>query len=137
MKNIIKRIKLFLPIIILIIWVILWINFIARDLFKKKYFIHYKTLFFSSPRDKIAYTYGKDFFELLEYTKQNISETETYGFQGVPKFSIEMRRAVYYMYLSLQSGNPDYIMVYDGRYNIPNYYIIKKLDNERALLKRY
>lgn len=122
---------------IVILWVILWINFIARDLFKKKYFIHYKTLFFSSPRGKVAYTYGKDFFELLEYTKQNISETETYGFQGVPKFSIEMRRAVYYMFPSLQSSNPDYIMVYDGRYNIPNYYIIKKLDNEMALLKRY
>lgn len=129
--------KRYIIFFIAILWIILWSNFIARDLFKKKYFIHYKRLFFSSPRDKVAYTYGESFFELLEYAKQDISESETYGFQGVPKFSIEMRRAVYYMYPSLQSRNPDYIMVYDGKKNIPNYHIVKKLDNERALLKRY
>ena len=97
MKNIINKTKSSLPIIILIIWVVFWINFTARDLFKKGLLKDYKILISKSYEGKVSYTYGDDFFDLLKFSKGNIPNASTYKFIGIEEGSLESRRGIYYL----------------------------------------
>lgn len=136
MKNIINKTKSSLPIIILIIWVVFWINFTARDLFKKGLLKDYKILISKSYEGKVSYTYGDDFFDLLKFSKGNIPNASTYKFIGIEEGSLESRRGIYYLYPLIQSKTPDYIIAYNVKKQIPGYRVFKKLDNNRFILKR-
>jgi hypothetical protein len=137
MKIIINKIKLFLPIILLIVWIIFWINFNMRDLFKRGLIKDYRALISKNYEGKISYTYGDDFFELLKFVKKNMPKNSTYKFIGIEEGSLESRRGIYYLYPLLQSKTPDYIIVYKERTQVPGYRVFKKLDNNRFILKRY
>jgi len=136
MNNMINKIKQLLPIAILIAWVILWVNFTARDLFKRGLLNDYKVLILKNSEGKTSYTYGSDFFDLLKLAKENIPGDSTYKFIGIKEFSLESRRGIYYMYPLLQSKSPDYAIVYNGKCRVPGYRMFKKIDNERFILKR-
>ena len=124
-------------IVAFLIWFILWANFIARDLYKKGYFTDYNILARSNSEEKHAYTYGRDFYELLKFAKNAIPENASYDFTGVKDFSVESRRGIYYMYPLLRNKNPDFLLVYDTRgFEKDGFRIYAELDDERFILKK-
>ena len=98
--------------IILSIWLILFVNFTVRDLCKHGKFDEYKKLVCSNAEEKYAYTYGRPFYEFLKSAKGKVPVYESYEFSGIPDFSLDSRRGVYYLYPRLKKQNADYILVY-------------------------
>ncbi len=118
------------------IWIILWVNFILRDLFKKGYFYDYMALIKRDTEGKRSYVYGDYLYPLLKFSKQKLPGGSTYRFIDDEKYSINYRRAVYYLHPLLQSDKPDYILVYNSTYRKKGYTIFAELDSNRYILKR-
>ncbi|MGB2706254.1 MAG: hypothetical protein WBC74_05320 [Candidatus Omnitrophota bacterium] len=123
--------------IVLIIWCILWLNFIARDLYKRGLWDEYKILARSNAEEKRAYTYGKRFYEFLKFAKDNIPPDTFYDFEGIDNFSLESRRGIYYLYPDVKTEYPAYILVYDRPGFAKSGFVrYATLDNGRFILKR-
>ena len=136
MKFLNKKTKPILLYGLIVFWIILWANFIGRDLIKRKQLKDYMILAGSNAEEKYAYTYGKRFFELLELSKKHIPEGEKFKFSGIEKFSLASRRGIYYMYPSIESKVANYILVDEGKQNFPGFSLFKKIDNKRFILKK-
>jgi len=123
--------------ILIIVWFVLWANFIVRDLFVKGYMKDYLILAKRNIEGKRSYTYGDKFYTFLKFAKDKLPLHSTYRFEGVEDLSLAYRRGVYYMYPSLENENPAYILVYEKPgYRRNGYSIKEKLDNARFILKR-
>jgi len=96
--------------VVLTVWIVLWLNFTARDLYKRGDLADYKALIALSPGEKHAYVYGRDFYEFLKFAKKTMPEDASYELTGIERGSLEWRRAVYYLYPSVQTENPDYVL---------------------------
>ena len=119
------------------IWIILWINFILRDVFRKRYFYDYKTLIKRDEEGRRSYVYGDDFYSFLKFSKKTLHENFTYGFIGIKDLSLAYRRAVYYLYPLIESDNPDYILVYNrAGFQKRGYEIFAKLNHKKYILKK-
>ena len=122
--------------LILSVWIILSVNFILRDLYKKGDLRDYEELIFASAEEKHAITYGRNFFEFLEFAKKNIPEDACYNFSGVKEFSLDQRRGAYYMYPAVSADYPDYILVYGNAADTNGFSLFKSLDKTRFILKK-
>ena len=98
--------------VLVLVWVVLWINFVARDFYAKGYLGEYYALARATAREKHALTYGTHFYDFLEFVKQNTPEDARYGLRGIKEDSLDGRRAMYYLYPRLVSSTPAYIFVY-------------------------
>lgn len=124
-------------VIFFIIWVVLWVNFIARNLTRKKYFENYKTLYSRDADGKRSYAYGPYLYEFLKFCKSSLPERSTYDIIGMIEASIDQRRSVYYLYPAMRAGKADYLLVFDKPGHVePGYELFKKLDEGRFILKR-
>jgi len=94
------------------VWIGLWLFFVARELVIKDNIRDYRALVTRSLEDKHAYITGEDLYCFLKFCKANLPGRATYRLIGVEGDSIEKRRAVYYLYPLLESGDPDFILVY-------------------------
>jgi len=122
---------------VFVIWLILWINFIARDLFVKKNFRHYKELLKRDEARRRSYVYGDDFYNLLSLAADNIPENATFNLIGVEEFSIDYRRAIYFLYPRLESHEAEYSIVYnDQNYGSSLYALCAKLDEHSVILRK-
>ena len=121
-----------------IIWVILWVNFMMRDLIKARRFSDYKNLIARSGIDaKRSYTFGDRFYEFLKFCDSKVPKGSSYALAGIPDGAIELRRASYYLYPDLESANPEYVFVYGvSGFNKKGYTKFQSLDPERYILKR-
>lgn len=122
--------------IIFIVWVVLWVNFIFRDLFYKGEIKTYKTLLGRNWDGKRSFVYGDDFYLFLVNAYNNMPLGIKYKLTGIEPLSLEHRRAVYYLYPNLESENPDYVLVYNSEYQDPEYVRYKELGKNRYILKR-
>src|SRR3989338_10061005 len=94
------------------IWLILWVSFITRELFRKGYFYDYKALIFRSLEGKRSYVTGDRFYEFLTFCNERLPPLANYGWVGVEPESVDMRRAAYYLYPHLEKKDyPDFILV--------------------------
>ena len=91
-------------IVFLTAWVILWVNFILRDLVKHGKFGEYIELMTRRTEDKRAYVYGEKFYTFLNFCKENVKAGATFSLVGVEKLSLTHRRAAYYLYPLLRTG---------------------------------
>lgn len=123
--------------ILVIIWVVLWINFIARDLFRKRCLKDYIALAGCNAEEKHAYTYGKGLYEFLKFVKNHVPEESRYELEGIEEFSLDSRRSMYYLYPLLKEKYPEYILVYGkkgyGKHDFERY---RKLDEENCILRK-
>jgi len=123
--------------VVLIIWCVLWLNFTARDLYKRGRWNEYKVLARSDAEGKHALTYGRRFYEFLEFTKNNTPGDTFYDFAGVKDFSLESRRGIYYLYPDIKVKQPAFILVYEKPgYTRDGFARHATLDNGRFILKR-
>ncbi len=94
--------------IVFIIWVFLWIFFLARGLVKGR-FEKYKTLYSLNRDEKLAYILGKELNDFLRLCKEKIPASSTYDIVG-DLDEHDRFRFVYYLYPRLKSEQPDYIL---------------------------
>ena len=132
----------YVSVVIFVIWVSLWINFIARDLIKKGYARDYLVLATKSAEDKRAYTYGEHFYEFLKFAKYIIPSNAKYRFAnsanpsgGDP--SLDYRRGIYYLYPLVVGEDPEYILAYKTKgYEEEGFSLYAGFDDDSFILMR-
>jgi len=123
--------------ILLVIWIAIWINFMARDLIKKGHLHDYKTLIARDAAGKKSYTYGDYFFDFLSFCENTLPESADYELLGIEKFSLRERRAVYYLYPHIKKEKASFLLVFnEPGFKKKGYVLYKKLDDFRFILKR-
>ncbi len=123
--------------VIFAVWIALWASFIMRELFRKGYFHDYKALLSRGLEGKQSYVTGDRFYEFLTFCNANLPKGATFNFVGVEEGSIDIRRAVYYLYPRLENADPEFILVYDASdARKAGYERYLKLDDRRYILKK-
>lgn len=127
--------KIFLA--VFLVWVVLWINFMIRDLTKKKYFKAYKALLSRDSMGKRSYVYGDRLFEFLVFCEKELPEGATYNIVGLEAGSIDPRRSIYYLYPHFNEESAQYTLVFDRPgYTKTGYVIFKELKPGSFILER-
>lgn len=130
-------------IIIFLVWIVLWVVFLARELFHKGEFNNYKALIFKSLDGKKSFVTGDRLYEFIVFCKKNIPAGATYKISSKEVkvnsniMSLSGRRFIYELYPSLINNNPDYIFVFDSpEGKVSGYKLFAKLDDNRYILGR-
>jgi hypothetical protein len=127
--------KLFL--LLFVAWIIIWINFLLRDLTKGKYLKEYKILLSRDDIGKRSWTYGDRLFEFLEFAEKSVPVGASYDLVGVDESSVDFRRVIYYLYPHFKEDRALYVLVFDkSGYKRDGYIVFKELDPSRFILKR-
>jgi len=123
-----------------LIWLVLWANFILRDLFRKGDINDYKALLSrDSLEAKHSYVTGDVFYEFVKFCRDSLPPGSSYELIGMEKGSLTRRQAAYYLYPNLEEeGVSDFMLVYKASRPGPagDYELFRSLDNERYILKR-
>lgn len=123
--------------IVIAIWIILWINFIIRDLFVRGTFYDYVSLIKRNENERRAYVYGDDFYQFLEFSKRELPSYATYDLISVEDLSLKYRRAVYYLYPLLESRAAEYLLVYNkSEYSNLHYRLFARHDDTGVILRK-
>ncbi len=123
--------------IIFLVWIVLWVYLIARELFIKKHVREYAILLSRDYEGKHSFVTGDRLYELLQASRKSIPQESTYRLIGFEDGSLDKRRAAYYLYPRLEKEPADYIIVYGlPEYFEAGYGIISQLDEKRAILKK-
>lgn len=124
--------------IFIIIWSILWVNFIFRDMYIKGGIDEYKILLTRSAEGKQAHVYGEDFYEYLKFVENNIPKDAIYKLVGTHPYSHDSRRATYYLYPRISNfKEQDFILVYGKEgYSRGGFGLYKKMDEKKFIIKR-
>lgn len=132
------KVKLYMRIgsILFVIWIILWINFMMRDLIKRGDLIDYKALIARDATGKKSYIYGDHLFEFLNFCKEALPKSADYNFVGIEEFSLRERRAIYYLYPHIKAEKAGFLLVFNKPgFRRKGYVLYKRLDNFRFILK--
>ena len=98
--------------ILLIVWVIIWIFFTAREIFVKNNLRDYKILLSRSLEGKRSYIAGDKFYEFLTFCSDKLPPGSSYMWVKTDKEDLDRRRATYYLYPHLETDNAEFILVY-------------------------
>jgi hypothetical protein len=124
-------------VLVFLIWVVLWISFLTRDIFVKGGLRDYKVLAHRSLEGKRAYVTGDSLYEFLVFCNDKLPERAAYRWVKTDKADHARRRATYYLYPHLESEEADFILVFNEPFSIrPGYEIFYKLDDTRYILKK-
>ena len=97
----------------IVLWIILWANFIIRDLVTHGELDNYAAMAGMSPDERRAYTYGGRLYGFLKFAKAAMPKDATCEIRGVKPLSIAHRRAVYYLYPILEQNGAEYVLFFD------------------------
>lgn len=123
--------------IVFLVWTVLWVWFVLRELFVKDNINSYRLLFTRSLEGKHSYVMGDRLYEFLTFSAGKLPAGASYGFAGLEPGSIEIIRAVYYLYPLVEKKDPEYILVYSQPgFEREGYVLSSKMDESRYILKR-
>jgi hypothetical protein len=122
---------------VLAVWIIIWVLFLIRPLFKKGMIGDYRGLLGLTSEGKRAYVTGPTLYEFIMDCKRSIPEPSSYGVAGIEKDSLEHRRVRYYLYPDVEKKDPDFLLVYGMKdYDRKGYEIFKVMGPDRYILGR-
>jgi len=98
--------------ILLAVWIVLWVMFLARELFVKGAFRDYRILAGRTLDGKRSYVTGDSLYGFIEFCRQNIPDRATYAFEGFEDGALDKRRATYYLYPRTETPDPEFICAY-------------------------
>lgn len=124
--------------IIFIIWILLWINYLARDLFKHGYFKEYIALAKSNAEGKYEIAYGRDLYQFIRFVREHTRDSADYELIGLDPLSLDARIATYSFYPRLpNNADTEYILVFNTlHYEKKGYAEYRRLDENKYILKR-
>ena len=121
---------------IFVAWVVLWLSFTARELFRKGHLYDYAELATRSLEGKRSYVSEDRFYEFLVFCNARLPESASYRLLGVDPVSHAQRRASYYLYPHLEEGGAGFVLVYDEpAAPKEGYEVFAILDDTRYILK--
>ena len=127
-----KILKLFF-----IIWIIIWVFFLMKEVFFKGSLREYNVLLHKSPEGKKSYLSGDDLYEFVMFCNNKLPEGASYKFLGLEKDSHDKRRVTYYLYPHLEDKDADFILVFKGQIPAKDAYeMFSGLDKTRYILKK-
>lgn len=128
-KNILK--------ILFIAWIILWIAFLARELFVKANLKDYRALLSRSAEGKRSYVTGDELYGFIEFCRKAVPERASYSLIGIEDGAVEKRRAAYYLYPMTESRDADFLFIYKiSNFTRAGYDPFMKLDDSRYILRK-
>lgn len=98
--------------IIAVVWIVLWVVFIARELFVKGGAREYAALLGRPLEGKHAYVTGDELYGFIDFCRTAIPESATFAVEGLEKDSHDKRRFTYYLYPRMERPDADFICVY-------------------------
>lgn len=101
--------------IALIVWVVLWIWFVSRELFLKSTFRDYTILLSRSLEGKRSYVMDDNFYRYLMFCKETMPQGATYFLDvhnGNFDRSLYKVRAAYCLYPDLEKEDAEFILTY-------------------------
>ncbi|MDD5438893.1 MAG: hypothetical protein PHS37_01750 [Candidatus Omnitrophica bacterium] len=120
-----------------ILWCVLWLNFIGRDLAKGHKAAEYAGLLSRDDEGKRKIVYGSELYDYLVFVRNNIPPGASYEMVGLEGDSLEYRRAAYYLYPLLPATNADYVLVYHTTtYARPGYARTAMLNEADYILRK-
>ena len=95
------------------IWVAIWVLFWVKPFVKDKFLAEeYLVLARSDFEGRRAVTYGKDLYRFFLFCSAKLPPDSRFDIVGVEYTSIDRARALYYLYPSLLSESPEFLLVY-------------------------
>ena len=120
-----------------LVWIALWISFIARELFAKGNIRDYRVLLSRSLEGKRYYVVGDKLYEFIAFCKKTVPIGSAYHLIGIEDGAVDKIRAIYYLYPNVKRDEPEYIFVYDKpAVKKAGYSLFAKLDDNRYILKK-
>ena len=120
-----------------IVWIVLWGVFF----FKENKDGEYRDFFNLAERDlegKRAYLVGEDLYSFLVFAGKNLPSGAKYKFEGLPDFSIEEFRSMYYLvpFKPVESGY-DHILVYGNKEYVEEGFVkIAEYSKDKYILRK-
>lgn len=125
--------------IILIVWVALWIFFIAKSFVAQKdksTLKDYISLASADWEGKRAIVFGEDLYNFLKFCEAKLPSGANYEIIGIAEDSIDLPRMVYYLYPSIKKRDADFILVYKkSGFEKKEAYLYASLNKESFILK--
>lgn len=95
------------------VWIVVWLLFFSQQVFWGKNLItRWQRLIRSNPEQRRAETYGEDYYAFLRFCRANLPLNTKFQLVGPPEWSVDRVRAHYFLYPSLVSEKPEFILVY-------------------------
>lgn len=142
LKTILANAALYKPVkffatIIFVIWVALWIMFLARENFIKNNVKDYKILMSRTLEGKRAYVTGDRFYEFLLFCNEKLPDGAEYEWVKADKQDHTRRRSTYYLYPHLEKEGAQFLLVYDDHNAAgEGWEMFARLDDSRYILKK-
>ena len=121
----------------IIIWIMIWISLLVREVFVKGGLRDYQVLAHRSLEGKRAYVTGDSLYEFLVFCNDKLPEGAAYRWTKTDKPDHARRRATYYLYPHLESEDADFMLVFNEPFSAgSDYGTFSKLDDTRYILKK-
>ncbi|MDD5496476.1 MAG: hypothetical protein PHP46_05200 [Candidatus Omnitrophica bacterium] len=128
-KNIVARAAL-------AVWIVFWVLFLVRPLFKKGLLGEYAALSVLSGEERRGRVTGEELYGFIKFCRAALPEYSTYKIVGLEHDSLEHRRLRYYLYPDAEKEDPEFILVYKtGDFKSDGYRVFKTLDAEKYILR--
>jgi hypothetical protein len=99
--------------VVFAIWVAVWLVFFSQQvLWGRKLINECPHLIQSNTEQRRAEAYGEDYYAFLRFCQANLPHNTRFQLVGPPEWSVDRVRAHYFLYPSLVSEKPEFILVY-------------------------
>ena len=120
-----------------LIWILLWVWFVVRELIIKENLADYKNLIAMGLESKHAYITGTTLYEFIAFSNDKLPDSASYRLIGLEDGSHDKRRAVYYLYPHIERSDADFLLIYgasaETHKGFEKYAV---LDDTRYILKK-
>jgi hypothetical protein len=99
--------------VVFAVWVAVWLVFFSQQvLWGRKVINECQHLIQSNKEQRRAEAYGEDYYAFLRFCQANLPHNTRFQLVGPPEWSVDRVRAHYFLYPSLVSEKPEFILVY-------------------------
>jgi hypothetical protein len=123
--------------VVFAVWVVVWfLLFSQQVLWSRKFIDRCQRLIRSNPEERRAEAYGEDYYAFLRFCRANLPQNATFQLVGPPEWSVDRVRAHYFLYPSLISEKPEFILVYKTpAFQAKKVMLIAALSHESYILR--
>lgn len=123
--------------LVLAVWVVLWLLFLARPLIKDHLLGQYTALVRASSEERRSIAIGKELFEFIRFCEASVPQASKYSVVGLEPVSLEGRYITYYLYPRVPAASPDFLVVYKvSNFSKDGYRLYQSLGPDKYILTK-